>query len=492
MQELAGMVNLGFTVEEFKIYLRDIVAPKMGAWRPRGVVLHNTGLNPHWTADVSNLRAIQLMKNTSVTWASPPNSWSSGPHLMIGKNGYIVASTPLWIRGTHSPSFNFTHWGIEMVGDYDIEQFPDAQCSAVVSVIKALMQMLGHEINSDTFKLHKEDPKTKHKHCPGAHCGDKPTWLARLNAASPTSHMFDLPHHTVMAFSEGMKTKLKNMEAFRDKAYSLKGIWHIGWGFRDGFRGLHIDATSTMSLADANKLFDDATSDLAQQFQLFVTAPLKQHQLDGLGLLAWNIGPGALKGSTIVKRLNAGDVAGAGAAFMMWIKWSPTPGAPKVDSEELKKRRTYEKSVFDGVVDLSASPMLTATPVQPPKAAQPVALPPKPATTVAPTPGTAPMAPRVIVVGSGSGIGGGPGPVVYRDTGISSGPMNDGGKPIIQTITIHGSTPKNVNVVKDKNDNATIIISDPANTSLIAMLIKWIEDFILAQEAKKPTAGGLR
>jgi hypothetical protein len=132
--ELAGMICQAFTADEIKVWIDNVMAPNMKAWRPMGVTLHNTGRVPGWPEKISNEAAIQQLKNMSVTWASPPNNWKSGPHFVVGKNGIIIVATPPWIRGTHSPSFNFTHWGIEMVGDYDLEPFPDAQRIAELPV----------------------------------------------------------------------------------------------------------------------------------------------------------------------------------------------------------------------------------------------------------------------------------------------------------------------------------------------------------------------
>lgn len=49
-----------------------------------------------------------------------------------------------------------------------------------------------------------------------------------------------------------------------------------------------------------------------------VRVPLYQAEYDGYVDLAYNIGSGAFCSSTIVKRLNAGDYAGACDAILMW------------------------------------------------------------------------------------------------------------------------------------------------------------------------------
>lgn len=52
-----------------------------------------------------------------------------------------------------------------------------------------------------------------------------------------------------------------------------------------------------------------------------VTVPLHQGEYDAYISLAYNIGPNAFCGSTLAKRLNAGDYAGACAEILKWDKF---------------------------------------------------------------------------------------------------------------------------------------------------------------------------
>lgn len=49
-----------------------------------------------------------------------------------------------------------------------------------------------------------------------------------------------------------------------------------------------------------------------------VTVPLHQHEYDAFVSLAYNIGPTAFCGGTLVRKLNAGDYAGACAEILRW------------------------------------------------------------------------------------------------------------------------------------------------------------------------------
>lgn len=64
--------------------------------------------------------------------------------------------------------------------------------------------------------------------------------------------------------------------------------------------------------------------DLANRFEPAVRdtikKPLMPHQFDALVSLAFNIGAGGFKGSTVARLVNAGDFRGAADAILMWNK----------------------------------------------------------------------------------------------------------------------------------------------------------------------------
>lgn len=72
-----------------------------------------------------------------------------------------------------------------------------------------------------------------------------------------------------------------------------------------------------------------------------VTAPLNQNQQDALTSFAFNLGVGATCKSTLVRKLNAGDYAGASAEFPRWVyaKGERLPG--------LVRRRAREQRLFN-------------------------------------------------------------------------------------------------------------------------------------------------
>lgn len=49
-----------------------------------------------------------------------------------------------------------------------------------------------------------------------------------------------------------------------------------------------------------------------------IRVPITQGQFDALVVFSFNVGPGAFCGSTLVKKLNAGDCLGAAKEFIRW------------------------------------------------------------------------------------------------------------------------------------------------------------------------------
>jgi hypothetical protein len=95
--------------------------------------------------------------------------WSAGPHAFVdGVSIWVM--TDFNVKGVHSPSWNGTRLGIEMVGDYAKEEFDSGPGAKVQSLSEALFgechSFFGWEPSGTSIKLHKEDPNTNHD-CPG-------------------------------------------------------------------------------------------------------------------------------------------------------------------------------------------------------------------------------------------------------------------------------------------------------------------------------------
>jgi lysozyme len=101
------------------------------------------------------------------------------------------------------------------------------------------------------------------------------------------------------------------LSAYRDPV----GIWTIGYG---STTGVHAGMKITRDQAILRLYHDVDNAEAAINGR--VTVPLTQPQFDALVSFVFNVGAGAFRKSTLLKKLNAGDYAGATAEFPRWVK----------------------------------------------------------------------------------------------------------------------------------------------------------------------------
>jgi hypothetical protein len=161
MPDWKGIVGTSFTPEEFDGYCHQL---QWTAWRPSFIVVHNTA-SPSLAQRTKGLTK-QHIKNLEVFYRDQ-QKWKGGPHLFVD-DLQIWAFTPLTVSGTHSPSWNKTAIGVEMLGDYEKEPFDSGRGLAVrnntVAALATLCGILG--LDPETMRIHREDPLTTHA-CPG-------------------------------------------------------------------------------------------------------------------------------------------------------------------------------------------------------------------------------------------------------------------------------------------------------------------------------------
>jgi len=178
-----GIIGKGFTAAQFPDY---VAGTKFGAWRPQFIVLHNTFIPK--LSEWHSVPGAQRMKALEHFYRDI-QKWSAGPHLFVADD-LIWAFTPLNVSGVHSPSWNTISWGVELVGDYSVEQLSPALKENAVSALAALHSNIGLDPNS--LRLHKEDPKTTHKGCPGTNIvkAEVIQWIVeRLSETHPGDHV---------------------------------------------------------------------------------------------------------------------------------------------------------------------------------------------------------------------------------------------------------------------------------------------------------------
>ncbi len=111
-------------------------------------------------------------------------------------------------------------------------------------------------------------------------------------------------------------------EGYRGEAYiPVKGdVPTIGFGTTAGVKpGDRIEPVQALvrKLADVQR-FEGALKEC-------VRVPMHQYEYDAFMSLAYNIGPGAFCGSTLVRRLNAGDYTGACNEILRWDRFRGEP-----------------------------------------------------------------------------------------------------------------------------------------------------------------------
>lgn len=166
-------VKRGFTQEGFSDYVKDLFWRQ---WRPSKIVWHNTAAPSleQWIRSAEQDRGKGLIPGQTrignlENFFRSNQGWSGCPHLFIA-NDLIWVMNPLISPGVHSPSFNSTAIGIEMVGDFSKESpdfGPGLQVKQNTTFTTAILcSTIGIEASPDTIRLHKEDKRTTHD-CPG-------------------------------------------------------------------------------------------------------------------------------------------------------------------------------------------------------------------------------------------------------------------------------------------------------------------------------------
>jgi hypothetical protein len=124
--------------------------------------------------------------------------WNGAPHIFIDDkpNGIIVFQR-MDKRGVHAVSFNRNSWGLEMLGNFDSEEFNSGRGLVVqdmaLQAIAIMNKKLG--VTANTLRFHRDDPKTS-KTCPGLKVSKAAVVakLATIMNEQPHSNADPLPH----------------------------------------------------------------------------------------------------------------------------------------------------------------------------------------------------------------------------------------------------------------------------------------------------------
>ena len=134
---------------------------------------------------------------------------------------------------------------------------------------------------------------------------------------------------------------ITSFEGTRFNAYDDGvGVWTIGIGTTVYPNGTKIKKGDKCTQEQALEYLQHDLKSFEKTVNDSVKVPLSQNQFDALVSLSYNIGSGAFKNSTLLKKLNAKDFAGAADQFLRWNK-----GGGKV-LKGLVRRREAERALF--------------------------------------------------------------------------------------------------------------------------------------------------
>ena len=139
---------------------------------------------------------------------------------------------------------------------------------------------------------------------------------------------------------------IQQQEGFAASAYWDYKQYSIGFG-TGIWQGRAVTATypgTVTRQAAATELFAFIESEWSPGVKNSVRVLITQGMFDALVALAYNIGLGGLRGSSVIRHLNAGNYEAAAASFGLWNK----AGSPLAVSAGLTRRRAAEAAMFLG------------------------------------------------------------------------------------------------------------------------------------------------
>lgn len=139
-----------------------------------------------------------------------------------------------------------------------------------------------------------------------------------------------------------MKTSNKGVdfickfEGFSAKTYKCSaGVLTIGYGHTKG-----VKAGDCVTKEQAKELLKQDLETCENAISQYVKISLAQHEFDALVSFIFNLGVGAFRSSTLLVKLNKGDLQGASDEILRWDKCKGKPLAG------LTRRRKAERNLF--------------------------------------------------------------------------------------------------------------------------------------------------
>ncbi|MEO1671490.1 MAG: lysozyme [Cyanobacteria bacterium J06631_2] len=137
---------------------------------------------------------------------------------------------------------------------------------------------------------------------------------------------------------------IKEFEGFKDYAYiDTDGTPVIGYGLSK-IHGNPVQIGDRISPSQADAALNAHLREIQQELAQVVKVELSEPQLSALASISFNVGVGAIKSSTLLRKINAQDYAGAANEFLRWDKANMR--GRLVQLPGLSRRRAAERSLF--------------------------------------------------------------------------------------------------------------------------------------------------
>jgi lysozyme len=142
----------------------------------------------------------------------------------------------------------------------------------------------------------------------------------------------------------GLDNLLKKFEGCKLKAYKCPaGILTIGYGHTSAAGSPEVTEGMTITQSEAETILKNDMGKYEQPVIAMVKVPLEQRQFDVLVDFAYNAGVGALKSSTLLKKVNANDFDAVPEELLKWTK-GKIPGKGMQVLPGLLRRRQAESA----------------------------------------------------------------------------------------------------------------------------------------------------
>jgi lysozyme len=139
-----------------------------------------------------------------------------------------------------------------------------------------------------------------------------------------------------LSVSNRLVDMIKKYEGFRANPYTCPGgVLTIGYGTT-----MKPGQYTSITKEQGNAILRKTIAGFERSVKTLVTVPLNQNQFDALVSFTYNVGTGALKNSTLLKKLNSGDYEGAANELTKFVR-----SKGKV-LQALVKRREEERNLF--------------------------------------------------------------------------------------------------------------------------------------------------